>query len=287
MNEEGVCCDSCPRTCPDGQCLTNVDGCYKCGECGDDDDDDDDDCEMKEPCDWDDDCCGNTCVNGKCCPTTTFIGTEEDCEKDGLCYDYNDGCPVCEPCDTETTETTDTTSTDTSSTEPTDRPDGCNPPCDKTKCEICKADVCVSKCDIDDCEECVNGECVDKTKEIQTGLCCDEGEKDCCPLTETCECIPDSSCDTEIDLCVEKPKYKDCKECDPSTGEYTIDIVCSECEECKTIADGGTGKCEKFEPENADEIRNTLWWELSEELEKKGCKYDDRVRTGKKVNLGR
>ena len=36
MNEEGVCCDRCPRVCPEGECLTNVDGCYKCGTCGDD-----------------------------------------------------------------------------------------------------------------------------------------------------------------------------------------------------------------------------------------------------------
>ena len=51
-NEDGVCCDSCPRVCPEGECLVNLDGCYTCGSCAgsggavddvDDDDDADDD----------------------------------------------------------------------------------------------------------------------------------------------------------------------------------------------------------------------------------------------------
>ena len=63
LNQEGKCCDECPRVCPAGQCLTNVDGCYVCGECPcrkddndvDDDDDDDDDPPPPPPVDDDDD----------------------------------------------------------------------------------------------------------------------------------------------------------------------------------------------------------------------------------------
>ena len=115
LNEEGQCCDSCLRACPEGQCLTSVDGCYKCGECGDDDDDDEPtettspdhepteptptepdydeptetttECTPKEVCENNVDCCGGICSDGVChkcacteidlksCSTGTYVRT--------------------------------------------------------------------------------------------------------------------------------------------------------------------------------------------------------------------
>jgi hypothetical protein len=69
----------------------------------DDDDDEptnsDEPCERKDPCLRDEDCCGEICFEQHCCDAGTYTGTAEACVAAQRCYDYNDGCPRCDPCD--------------------------------------------------------------------------------------------------------------------------------------------------------------------------------------------
>ena len=128
LNQEGKCCDKCPRTCPEGQCLINVDGCYQCGECGDDDstdnkddvagddDDDDDDDEPTETTspepdddddDDDDDDCGECevningqCVPDLCCKVECSLDNCEECNPEtGKCESKMTTKPTGECCD--------------------------------------------------------------------------------------------------------------------------------------------------------------------------------------------
>ena len=69
----------------------------------DDDDDEptnsDEPCERKDPCLRDEDCCGEICFEQHCCDAGTYTGTTEACVAAQRCYNYNDGCPRCDPCD--------------------------------------------------------------------------------------------------------------------------------------------------------------------------------------------
>ena len=173
-------------------------------------------------------CCGEGQVcgnNGNCCPKPP-----ESCGPcEELVEDPETGCVVCQAKpDCECPEFNGCSSCEIETV-------------DENGCPICESN-CAGSCEI-----CENGTCVDQTVRIETGLCCDEGEVDCCPLTDTC----DACTITDISQCECEEGYQrtplgDCIECpiaNIATGNRYAPCIVSSAGSIDVVAPGNYGCC--------------------------------------------
>ena len=100
VNIDGECCNACPESCPTGECLVNIDGCYYCQPCCDESK-----CGACQKCNSETNKCENTCsaseecCNGECKGFCECFPEHQDCDK---CKDVRCDAEQCLICDSET-----------------------------------------------------------------------------------------------------------------------------------------------------------------------------------------
>ena len=229
--------------CPEGEREIGRDecGCPYCEPCPEDEFSCGTECCVADSqfCCGGDTCCpvGHACCEGVCCGEGQVCGNNGTCCPEppascGPCEELvlnENGCSVCKvKSDCECPEFNGCSSCEIETV-------------DENGCPICESNCAGS------CEVCENGSCVDQTVWIETGLCCDEGEVACCPLTDTC----DACTITDISQCECEEGYQrtplgDCIECpiaNIATGNRYAPCIVSSAGSIDVVAPGNYGCC--------------------------------------------